>query len=190
MRHNIGIRAFSLLLAFLLVSVTFMPAVAANSNKTGYPVGYPESNITTVQQNPQVAVAAPVIIAVYALPLIGDVILYVGGAIGIAGIIYAVGEWYNNYIKDLIADEYQDAKDQGIPTSNHKTVTDNDQLGRRGDPESSKDYAPAGDLKQRRYYDINGNADLDIDYKHNDQAGSHTFPHRHNWDGINRGDWY
>jgi hypothetical protein len=190
MRQNIGIRVFSLLLAFLLVSVTCMPAVAANSNKTGYPVGYPESNITTVQQNPQVAVAAPVIVAVYALPLIGDVILYVGGAIGIAGIIYAVGEWYNNYIKDLIADDYQDAKDQGIPTSNHKTVTDNDQLGRRGDPESSKDYAPGGDLKRRRYYDINGNADLDIDYKHTDPAETHTFPHRHNWDGINRGDWY
>jgi uncharacterized membrane protein YgdD (TMEM256/DUF423 family) len=181
MRQNIEMRAFSLILAFLLVSVTCMPAVAANSNT----IGYPESNLTTVQQNPQnVAVAAPAIIAVYALPAIGNVTLYVGGAISIAGIIYAAGEWYNNYIKDLI---YQDAKRQGIPTSNHKTVTDNDQLGRRGDPESSKDYTPTGELNRRRYYDRTGNADMDIDYKHNDPAGSHTFPHRHNWNGINRG---
>jgi len=184
MRQNIGMRAFSLFFAFLLVSVTCMPAVTANSNN----IGYPESNLTTVQQNPQkVAVAAPAVIAVYALPAIGDVILYVGGAIGIAGIIYAAGEWYNNYIKDLI---YQDAKNQGIPTSNHKTVTDKEQFGRRGDPESSKDYAPAGELKQRRYYNRNGDADMDIDYLHSDLDGSHTFPHRHNWDGINRGDWY
>jgi len=184
MRQNIGMRAFSLLLAFLLVSVTCMPAVAVNSNT----LGYHESNLTPVQQNPQKgAVAAPAVIAVYALPAIGDVILYVGGAIGIAGIIYAAGEWYNNYIKDLI---YQDAKSRGIPTSNHQTVTNREQFSRSGDPESSKDYAPAGELKQRRYYNHNGNADLDIDYKHNDQAGSHTFPHRHDWDGINRGQPY
>jgi len=184
MRQNIGMRAFSLLLAFLLVSVTCMPAVAANSNT----LGYHESNLTPVQQNPQKgAVAAPAVIAVYALPAIGDVILYVGGAIGIAGIIYAAGEWYNNYIKDLI---YQDAKRQGIPTSNHQTVTDNDQFGRRGDPESSKDYTPAGELKQRRYYDRNGDADMDIDYYDNNPPDTHTFPHRHNWVNSARGDWY
>jgi hypothetical protein len=124
---------------------------------------------------------------VYALPVIGDVILYVGGAIGIAGIIYAVSDWYTNYIKDLI---YQDAKDKGIPTSNHKTVSDKNQFGRSGDPRSSKDYIPAGDLKTRRYYDLNGDADLDIDYYDNNAPDTHTFPHRHNWINGARGDWY
>lgn len=184
MRKNIGMRAFSLLFAFLLISMTCMPAIAANSNN----IGHAEPNLTTVQQNTQkVAIATPAVIAVYALPAIGDVILYVGGAIGIAGIIYAAGEWYNNYIKDLI---YQDAKNKGIPTSNHKTVTNNDQFGRRGDPESSKDYAPAGELKQRRYYNRNGAADLDIDYYDNNPPDTHIFPHRHNWINDVRGDWY
>ncbi len=36
MKHHIGMRAFSMLLAFLLVSVTFMPLVSAESQKSSW----------------------------------------------------------------------------------------------------------------------------------------------------------
>ena len=40
-------------------------------------------------------------------------------------------------------------------------------------------------FKQRRYYDENGRAEKDIDYKHSNGDGSHTFPHEHYWDWSN-----
>jgi hypothetical protein len=43
-------------------------------------------------------------------------------------------------------------------------------------------------VKQRRYYDKNGNADMDIDYRHG--GTGHTFPHRHDWNNGVRGPAY
>lgn len=40
---------------------------------------------------------------------------------------------------------------------------------------------PDGSVKQRRYYGNDGHAIEDIDYNHTDD-GTHTFPHRHEWD--------
>ena len=51
---------------------------------------------------------------------------------------------------------------------------------RKGDANSSKDLPDEnGDVKQRRYYDENGDADLGIDYHHG--GVGHNFPHRHYW---------
>jgi len=61
-------------------------------------------------------------------------------------------------------------------------VLDENRLPKTGEPNSSSDILnPDGSVKQRRYYDKDGNADLDIDYNHTDD-GTHTFPHRHTWD--------
>ena len=59
-----------------------------------------------------------------------------------------------------------------------------DNLDVHGDANSSQDLydKDTGELLQRRYYDENGNAIKDIDFKHNDPNGTHTFPHEHWWD--------
>ena len=36
--------------------------------------------------------------------------------------------------------------------------------------------------KHRRYFDENGRAVEDIDYRHSNGDGTHIFPHRHGWD--------
>ena len=49
-------------------------------------------------------------------------------------------------------------------------------------PNSSADLLnPDGSVKQRRYYDANGRAEMDIDFNHTDD-GTHDFPHIHLWD--------
>ena len=57
-----------------------------------------------------------------------------------------------------------------------------------GTPYSSKDLEDSEGVKQRRYYDKNGNADMDIDYRHG--GTGHTFPHRHDWNNGVRGPAY
>ena len=57
---------------------------------------------------------------------------------------------------------------------------------RKGEANSSKDLLDEnGDVKQRRYYDENGDADLDIDYHHG--GVGHKFPHKHYWNNGVRG---
>lgn len=61
----------------------------------------------------------------------------------------------------------------------NKTVKDT-KLPTKGEANSSTDLKDpkTGKVKQRRFYDENGNACLDIDFSH---GGNHTFPHMHIW---------
>lgn len=72
-------------------------------------------------------------------------------------------------------DKYGDSHDN-LPTKDQK-------------PNSSMDLydKETGELLQRRFFDENGRAIKDIDYKHNDPHNTHTFPHEHYWDWTNGG---
>ncbi len=106
-------------------------------------------------------------------------------------IINAGSALYNSIlsaVEKLFNTNYDTAVKDGAPTDNHAVVTGSS-LPTTGEPNSSKDlYNEEGSLKQRRYYDKNGNADLDIDYQHG--GTGHTFPHRHDWNNGVRGPAY
>lgn len=77
---------------------------------------------------------------------------------------------------------YQVAKKNGTQAGIHtKKYPPLNKLGLTGKPRSSEDLYDDKGLKQRRYYDKDGNADEDIDYDHSNADGAHTFPHRHQW---------
>lgn len=60
---------------------------------------------------------------------------------------------------------------------------ENTSLPANGEPNSSTDLEePDGSLKQRRYFGPDGKAEKDIDYKHSNGDGTHSFPHNHKWD--------
>lgn len=81
-------------------------------------------------------------------------------------------------------------KNTGEPTDKHSTqsTSEGSSLPKTGTPYSSKDLEDSEGVKQRRYYDKNGNADMDIDYRHG--GTGHTFPHRHDWNNGVRGPAY
>lgn len=81
--------------------------------------------------------------------------------------------------------KYDKAKRDGNPTDNHSTESGSS-LSTKGKPYSSKDLKG---VKQRRYYDKNANADMDIDYRHGGNE-THKFPHRHDWKNGVRGKAY
>lgn len=121
------------------------------------------------------------------IPVIGVVTIAVGGAIYIQGVIVSAGTWvYDTIITYFAERAYEEAKEDGTKTDNHSTkeLTSSDSsLPKTGTPLSSKDLKDSKGVKQRRYYDKNGKADLDIDYRH---AGNYTFPHRHTWHNGDR----
>ena len=47
-----------------------------------------------------------------------------------------------------------------------------------GDPNSSVDLIVNGEVKQRRYFDNDGNIIVNIDFSH---GGKHPLPHKHVW---------
>ena len=96
--------------------------------------------------------------------------------------MYKAGTWAYDWAYDkYISYSISDAVEKGEPTDNH-TTSEERSLPREGDPNSSVDLLnPDGSVKQRRYYDKDGNAYEDIDYNHDNGDGSHTFPHRHKW---------
>ena len=77
------------------------------------------------------------------------------------------------------------AINDGNPLDNHKVVSDTDASSlpaTKQAPNSSADLLnPDGSVKQRRYYDMDGKAEMDIDFNHTDD-GTHIFPHIHKWD--------
>lgn len=77
--------------------------------------------------------------------------------------------------------EIEDPINKWQPRALHKEVRDEQSLPARGDPNSSADLIRDGRVKQRRYYDKDGRAEMDIDYEHTDD-GTHKFPHTHLWD--------
>lgn len=127
------------------------------------------------------------------IPGIGEVIVTAAGVVLVAGVVVEVGSWIYNAVVDWFADRavqqaYEEAKEDGEPTDDHSVETDDDSLPTKSSPNSSKDLVKDGKVKQRRYYDENGNADMDIDYSHG--GTGHTFPHRHDWVNGVRGDAY
>lgn len=132
-------------------------------------------------------------IAVYSVPGLGQVALLATGAVVVGGVVWEVGTWVGEKFAEWLESneaqkDYEDAKDNGTKTDNH-SEQEGGALDKEGAPLSSKDlYDKNGELKQRRYYDKKGNADMDIDYKHG--GVGHTFPHRHDWNRGQRGDAY
>ncbi|MBY0217737.1 hypothetical protein [Paenibacillus illinoisensis] len=131
---------------------------------------------------------------VYFIPGVGEVALLATGAVVVGGATYYAGSAIYNKVKAYFSEKdaaaaevaaekaYQDAKKNGTKAGTH---TDKyppfNKLNTKGKPHSSEDLYDAKGLKQRRYYDKNGDADEDIDYDHSNGDGTHTFPHRHKW---------
>ncbi|MBB6020395.1 hypothetical protein HNR77_001456 [Paenibacillus sp. JGP012] len=131
---------------------------------------------------------------VYFIPGIGEVALLVTGGVVIAGATYYAGSVVYNKVKAYLSSKdaadaeiaaeaaYKEAKKNGTKTGTHEDkYPPFNNLLTKGKPRSSEDLYDSKGLKQRRYYDSNGNADEDIDYDHSNADGSHTFPHRHKW---------
>ena len=56
-------------------------------------------------------------------------------------------------------------------------------LKAHGDPNSRIDlYNKKDELIQQRWYDANGRAEMNRDWKHANKGGEHKFPHDHPWD--------
>lgn len=118
------------------------------------------------------------------IPGIGKIVV-AAGAIYVGGVVLTkVSSSVASKVKSWLiaraeAKEYESAKEEGTRTKNHSTETGS-RLNKTGKKYSSKDLKDKnGKLKQRRYYDKNGNAELDIDYSHG--GVGHKFPHRHYW---------
>jgi uncharacterized membrane protein len=136
--------------------------------------------------------AIPAAAGVYFIPGIGQAAITVTGAIVIGGVTIAAGSLLYNQVAGYFAEKaYENAKKEGKKTSNHSTQSTSTKtsLPTKGEKLSSKDLKDSQGVKQRRYYDKNGNADLDIDYRHGGTE-THTFPHRHDWTNGSRGKAY
>ncbi len=105
--------------------------------------------------------------------------------------VYKEGsEKYHKYLS-AIEQDYNDAKDDGVPARNHedgvgKILATGNRYSSRylfGDLQDQANGCP----KQLRYYGKDGNADFDIDYGHNPDKKM-GFPHTHLWSGGTRGD--
>ena len=152
--------------------------------------------INGLNSNKRTTRGVPAIIAVYAVPGIGEVALTATGAIIVAGVLYKTGSWMYNKVQDFFASlneqkKYEKAKEAGEETDNH-AVTDGSKLPSKGAPNSSQDKIDNnGKVLERRYYDKNVNADLDIHNHDNGNPKQHPkVPHRHNWENRSPGKWY
>lgn len=148
--------------------------------------------LDTAQEMPQTRSAA-LVAGTWWIPGIGEVVVTAAGTIIIAGAIIEVGSWLYDAVTSWFADmaeqsDYEDAKENGEPAADHSTqdASEDNSLPPTSRPRSSKDLIDAAGVKQRRYYDKNGNADMDIDYRHG--GVGHEFPHRHEWTNGKRGD--
>lgn len=90
-----------------------------------------------------------------------------------------------------LEENYNNAKEEGLETENHSICTD-DKLPSKGcEPYSSQDFFGKTGLSKRRYFDKNGNADLDIHYDdHGNPAKHPKVPHRHDWEDGSMGEGY
>lgn len=115
------------------------------------------------------------------IPVLGVVTITASGAIYIQDKVIEAGTWAYNAVKTYFAERaYEKAKEKGTKTDNHsnQSTSTKTSLPTTGKALSSKDLIDSQGVKQRRYYDKNGDADVDIDYRH---AGKYEFPHRHTW---------
>ncbi|QNR70346.1 hypothetical protein IAQ67_06060 [Paenibacillus peoriae] len=131
----------------------------------------------------------PAAAGIYFIPGVGEVALVATGTVVVGGAAYYAGSAVYEKVRVYFAEKeaaqeksYQDAKQRGVPAGTHSEKHPPfNKLGINGKSRSSEDLYDSKGLKQRRYYDKNGNADEDIDYDHSNADGSHTFPHRHKW---------
>lgn len=129
----------------------------------------------------------------FLIPGVGKVIITTAGKIIVGGATVAAGSWLgkkiSNWINNYkIEQAYTNSKNKGVKTKDHSVQTGGS-LPTKGRPNSSKDLKDSKGIKQRRYYDKNGNADLDIDYRHGGN-GKEPFPHKHKWTNGVRGKWF
>ncbi len=100
----------------------------------------------------------------------------------IASEIKEAFDFLKSEAKDIEKD-YEKAKEDGKETDNHSETTDSSLPTKNQEPFSSKDKVRDGKVIQRRYYDKEGRADLDIDYTNHGNPVEHPkVPHRHDWD--------
>lgn len=86
---------------------------------------------------------------------------------------------WTTYQSSIFKNSKQDEVDAGKGKSKS--------LPKQGEPNSDAELIDekTGEVKQRRHYGEDGNAEYDIDYKHSNGDGTHKFPHTHVWkDGI------
>lgn len=129
----------------------------------------------------QTFAAIPAAAGIYFIPGIGKVALLATGVVVVGGVTVKAGSWMYNKVAGYFAQKaYDKAKKNGSKTKNHSTqsTSTKSSLSKTGKVLSSKDLKDSKGVKQRRYYDKNGRADVDIDFRH---AGNHKFPHRHTW---------
>lgn len=123
---------------------------------------------------------------IYWIPGIGQIALTATGVVVVAGATFVAGSWVYNQVAAFFAGKaFNKAKKNGTKTSNHSTQSTSTKtsLSTTGKALSSKDLKDSQGVKQRRYYDKNGKANLDIDFRH---AGKFKFPHRHTWSNGKR----
>lgn len=124
------------------------------------------------------------------IPGVGEVVITVAGVVIVAGVVVKVGSWvYNTVTNWFINIAYNKAKENGTKTDDH-TSTTSSSLPTKSRPNSSKDRKDpkSGKTVQRRYYDEDGNADMDIDYTNHGNPKQHPkVPHRHDWKNGVRG---
>lgn len=127
------------------------------------------------------------------IPGVGEVVVTAAGVIIVAGTVVAVGSWAYKIVTNWFKNRaYNKAKENGSKTNDHSTQTGGS-LPTKGRPNSSKDKKnpKTGKVVQRRYYDKDGNADMDIDYTNHGNPKQHPkVPHRHDWKNGVRGSDY
>ena len=129
------------------------------------------------------------------IPGVGEIVITAAGVILLGGAVIAAGTWIYNTVEAFFAEKaYKEHKENGTKTEGH-SVTNKKSLPMTGTPRTSQDKTADGTwngkVLQRRYYDKNGNADLDIDYTDHGNPKDHPkVPHRHDWNGTTRGPAY
>ncbi|WP_107838164.1 hypothetical protein [Metasolibacillus meyeri] len=130
------------------------------------------------------------------IPGIGQVVITTAGVVIDGGAIIAAGSWIYNSIEAYFAEKaYEEHKQKGPKTDGHTVDSNPSKLPTTGTPLTSRDRTADGSwngkVLQRRYYDKNGNVDLDIDYTAHGNPKAHPkVPHRHDWKNGQRGPWY
>lgn len=137
--------------------------------------------------------SAAALAGTFFIPGVGQAVITAAGVIIVGGAVVSAGSWLGKKVTSWVTNykieqSYQNSKNKGTKTNDHSVQTGGS-LSTKGRPNSSKDLKDSKGIKQRRYYDKNGNADLDIDYRHAGN-GKEPFPHKHKWTNGVRGKWF
>lgn len=137
--------------------------------------------------------SAAALAGTFFIPGVGQAVITAAGVIIVGGAVVSAGSWLGKKVTSWVTNykieqSYQNSKNKGTKTNDHSVQTGGS-LSTKGRPNSSKDLKDSKGIKQRRYYDKNGNADLDIDYRHGGN-GKEPFPHKHKWTNGVRGKWF